>query len=140
MANRTQSLSDQLRVFRKLDVEALSEDFVEKIGIEEGNYEYVDADRARDYEWTDEIMATTIGAAVVDADGEIIAEFSGPDAVSKAMDVRASAKMTFSLDLGDVEDEAPAPRRRQSAAKLPAFVAPEEPVITPGVTPAAAEA
>lgn len=138
MANRTQSLSDQLRVFRKLDVEALSEDFVEKIGIEEGNYEYVDADRARDFEWTEEIMATTIGAAVVDADGEIIAEFSGPDAVNKALGVRASAKMTFSLDLGD--EEAPAKARRQSAAKLPAFVAPEEPVITAGSTPVAAEA
>lgn len=100
------ALGPQLRVFRRLDVERLSPEFIEKIGEKEGTVEYVDADRARDWEWTDEIMQTTVGAALVDAEGNILAEFDGPDGWRKAERARATAKVTFELDFDVDEGEA----------------------------------
>lgn len=69
--------------------------------MDEGNPEYVDGDRARDLEWTDEIVAHTIGAALVDDEGEIVTEFDGEDAVERAERARASARIVFNVDLGE---------------------------------------
>lgn len=86
-------LSQTLRVFRHLDTEAMSDEFKVTIGEREGGFEYVDAEVARDWEWTDEIMQITIGAALVDVEGNIVAEFDGPDGWKQAIEARAGAKM-----------------------------------------------
>lgn len=87
-----------LRVFRKLDLDRVSAEFIEKMEKEEGSAEYVDGDLARDYDWTVEIIAATIGAALVDAEGQVLHEFDGTDAVKHAEAARSSAKITFAID------------------------------------------
>lgn len=105
MATQILPTMPRLRVFRKLDVDALSEDFVEKILKDEGSVEYVDHDRARDLPFTEEIMATTIGAALVDSEGNILAEYPGSDAWKKAEKARSTARITFDIDLDEDDAE-----------------------------------
>jgi len=95
----------QLRIFRKLDVDGLSEEFIEKVGAEEGDFEYVDVDRARDGVYTDEIMEYTIGAALVDSEGSILHEWDGADAVARAERAKGSARVTIDMDV-DVDEDA----------------------------------
>jgi hypothetical protein len=94
-----------LRVFRQLDVDKLSDEFKEKIGLGEGNYEYVDIDRARDFPYTEEIMQTTIGAVLADAEGNILATFAGPQAWVRADRARQGARITFDINLEDEGDD-----------------------------------
>lgn len=95
----------KLRVFRQLNVSKLSKEFVAKLQIEEGGVEWVDANRARDLGWTEEVMSATIGAAIVDAEGNFLAKFTGKNATSKAEAARANARLTFSVDVGASEPE-----------------------------------
>lgn len=103
-----------LRVFRALDADRLSDEFKEKFLAEEGAYDYVDGDKARDHAWTEEIMETTIGAVLVDAEGNVLHEFEGPTALRKAEAARSSARITFSIgfdedvmaDADDMDDMA----------------------------------
>jgi hypothetical protein len=90
-----------LRVFLRLDVDRLSNEFIEVIGDKEGNFEYVDADLGRDYEYTEEIMQTTIGAAIVDDQGNILREYEGDGAVDKARRAVSGAKVTLGLDIDE---------------------------------------
>lgn len=94
-----------LRIFRALDTNGLSEEFKDKIGAEEGAFDYVDGDKARDFAWTEEIMENTIGAALVDAEGNVLHEFDGPNALAKAESARSSARITFSIDFDGPEAE-----------------------------------
>lgn len=94
-----------IRVFRRLDTSLLSTEFVEKVSVEEDDIEYVDANRARDAWQTEEIMEATLGAALVDAEGNVLAEFEGPDAYLKAEKAKASARVTFSMEIEDPEGE-----------------------------------
>lgn len=89
----------QLRVFRQLDVKKLSPDFIETVGAAEGSVEWVDAARARDQIWTEEIMDATIGAAIVDARGEFVKTFPGKDGFLAAEKSRSSARVVFDYDL-----------------------------------------
>lgn len=97
----------QLRIFYKLDERLLSEEFIQKIGTEEGRVDYVDAEKARDFAWSEEIMEARIGAALVDEDGDILAEFKGPTALARAEAARGSVKVTFDMgiDTGDADIE-----------------------------------
>lgn len=95
------AFNPRLRVFRKLDVDKLTQDFLDKVEVEEGRADYVDADRPRDLPYTEEIIERTIGAALVDAEGNILAEFRGAEAVAKAEKARSSARVTFSVDVDD---------------------------------------
>jgi hypothetical protein len=102
--------SPKLRVYRILDEDRLTEAFKDaNLRHEGGTLPYVDGDRARDVELTEEIMETTVGAALVDQQGEIVAEFEGKDAVRKAEMARKTARITFSLDI----PEKPKRNRRQ---------------------------
>lgn len=102
----------RLRIFRVLDEKRLSEAFVDaNQRFEGGTLPYVDADRPRDVELTEEIMEATIGAVLVNTQGEVVAEFDGNDAVSKAERAKSSAKITFSLDLPEEK-----PKRGSRAA------------------------
>lgn len=94
----------QLRVFRQLDVDKLSPEFKATVGEAEGSFEWVDAGRARDEIWTDEIMQSTIASALVDANGQILRTFPGPDGFKAAEKARASARMVFDVDLPDEAD------------------------------------
>lgn len=105
------SYAPALRIFRKLDTESLTQDFIDKVLPEEGSIEYVDSERARDYPYTEEIMETTVGVALVNEDGEILAEWEGKDAFAKANAARKTAKITFSVDV-DVADK---PKRASRA-------------------------
>lgn len=96
----------KLRVFRQLDVGRLSKEFVSRLQIEEGSVEWVDANRARNLEWTEEVMSATIGAAIVDAEGNFLAKFTGKNATSKAETARANARLTFSVDVGNSTPDA----------------------------------
>jgi len=99
------AFAPQLRVFRKLNVRKLSDAFKETIGASEGQYEYVDAGRARDQAWTEEIMEHTIGAAIVDARGEFVKEFPGADGFLAAERSRASARVVFDYELPEAADD-----------------------------------
>lgn len=101
------SARPRLRVFRLLDQSSLSKDFIETVGPAEGTLPYVDHDLSRDLPWTQEIQATTIGAALVDEHGDIVAEFDGPDGWRLAEQAKDSARITFSLE---VEQARKAPR------------------------------
>jgi hypothetical protein len=94
----------QLRVFRRLDQRLLSPEAVEYFDQEEGSSQFVDSDRARNFEWTQEVMSATDGAALVDGDGNILYEFSGDDAVAKAEKARSSARMTFDLGIDNADE------------------------------------
>lgn len=90
----------KLRVFRELDEERLTEAFVDaNQRFEGGTLPYVDVDRPRDVELTEEIMETTIAAVLVDTEGNIVARFEGEDAWQQAERARATARITFSLDI-----------------------------------------
>lgn len=105
MSSLTQSIfTPQLRVFRRLDVGKLSPDFIETIGAAEGNYELVDVDRARDQMWTEEIMKTTIGAALVNADGDILKEFPGKDGFLAAERAKSSARVVIDYEMPGLDD------------------------------------
>lgn len=98
-----------LRVFVQLDVDQLSEDFIETVGQAEGNYEWVDMGRARDFELTEEIMRTRVSAALVDAQGQVVQEFPGVDGWKAAERARSSARIVFDYDIpetADVDDDA----------------------------------
>lgn len=95
----------KLRIFRQLDKSGLSEDFIATVGEAEGSIEYVDADRARDFGWTEEIMANTIAAVLVDDKGSIVARFDGPDGFKAAEKARTSARVVFDIDIPDADAE-----------------------------------
>lgn len=94
----------QLRVFRKLDQRKLSDEFIETIGKAEGTTEWVDANRARDLGWTEEIMEATIGAALVDAQGQFVKTFDGPDGFILAEKAKASARVVFDYEVASDDD------------------------------------
>lgn len=106
MSNKSISpiLKPNLRIFFKLNQDLLSEDFIEKIGREEGGTEYVDAEIARDFGWTEEIMKARVGVALVDEDGDTIAEFKGGTALARAEKARSSAKVTFDIDVEEADE------------------------------------
>ena len=103
------ALAPKLRVFLELNYENLTSDFLSKVEVEEGRADYVDADRPRDLPYTEEIAENIIGAAVVDEEGNIVAQFKGATAFAKALRARSSAKVTFDVttdvDSDDGEDE-----------------------------------
>lgn len=94
----------QLRVFRQLDQSKLTDEFKVTIGEAEGSTEWVDANRARDLGWTEEIMAATIGAALVDANGQFVKKFDGPDGFRVAEKARSSARVVFDYELPAEEE------------------------------------
>jgi hypothetical protein len=57
---------------------------------------FVDADQARNQEYTELVMETTELFAVVDPDGEILAEVA---TLEEAEALRVGAKVTFTIDL-----------------------------------------
>lgn len=101
MATQILPTMPKLRIFRRLDVDRLSPEFIEKIGQDEGSVEYVDHDRPRDLGFTEEILEATVGAALVDSEGQILAEYNGPDAWRKVEKAKAGARITFDIDLDD---------------------------------------
>lgn len=106
MSNIAESLyKPQLRIFYKLDERKLSPEFIDKVGREEGRTDYVDAEKARDLPWTEEIFDSRIGTALVDEDGDILAEFTGVTALARAEKARASVKVSFDVDIDLDEDE-----------------------------------
>lgn len=92
-----------LRVFRRLDVDRLSPEFIDYIGETEGSYEYVDANIGRDYGFTEEIMNTTVGAAIVDEQGNVIREYDGLDAWRLAEKAVAGARVTLGIEVDEPE-------------------------------------
>lgn len=105
----------RLRVFRELDVSKLTKEFKEAIAAHEGAdiLPYVDANRPRDIGLTEEIMEHTIGAILVNPEGETLARFEGRDGWLKAEKARASARVTFNLDF----DEEPSPVQRKGRGR-----------------------
>lgn len=98
-----------LRVFRVLDESRLTDAFVDaNERFEGGTLPYIDVDRPRDAELTEEILETTIGAVLVDQNGEIVANFEGKLAWQQAEAARQSARITFTLDV-------PEPKQKRSA-------------------------
>lgn len=63
--------------------------------------EYVDNDRPRDAELTDELMKHTLGFGVAKGDGQIIGKFKK---LQQAEAARANAKITFDVNV-DVDGE-----------------------------------
>jgi hypothetical protein len=86
-----------LRILRRLDVGALSPEAVEYFDKFENGPEYVDSARARDFIWTDEIVANTVDFVIADPDGEVLA--AGFGSIIEAETARAGAKVTFKLEL-----------------------------------------
>lgn len=86
-----------LRILRHLDRGLLSAEAIDYFEQFEGGAEYVDADRTRDYVWTDEVVASTIGFAIADKSGEILRDGFG--SVIEAETARSGAKVSFTLEL-----------------------------------------
>lgn len=92
----------KMRVYRKLDTQKLSPEFIEHLSLhEDGTVEYVDADRARDQVWTEEIMEFTVGAALVDEEGNIVKTFDGPNGFVAAEKARSSVRVIFDYEVDD---------------------------------------
>ena len=102
-----------LRTFRRLDADKLDPNVREKLEIEEGRADYVDGGLPRSFEITEEIMEFTTGAAVVSEEGEILAEFEGADAASRAERAMSTARVTYQMDF-ETED-AVKPKRASRA-------------------------
>lgn len=86
-----------LKILHRLNVGGLSPAAIEFFEKYEEGPEYVDSARARDYIWTDEIVANTIDFVIADPDGEILAEGFG--SIIEAEAARSGAKVTFKLEL-----------------------------------------
>lgn len=91
-----------LDLYRILDPKLLSQEAVEYFEKYEGSSEYVEADRARDVEWTEEVIAATAEYAIIGPDGDVLAKFP---TLADAEKARANAKITFSIDLEDEDEE-----------------------------------
>lgn len=100
-----------LRIFRVLDESRLSAAFKDaNERFEGGTLPYVDHDRPRDVEMTEEIMAATTSAVLVDERGDIVAEFEGPDGWQQAEQARRTAKLTFSVDIAKPKTRRASPK------------------------------
>lgn len=98
----------RLRIFRELDVNSLSEEFIDAITKAEGTLPYVDADRPRDYPLTEEILENTVAAILVDPDGQVLGKFDGPEGWLAAEKAKSTARVTFDISV----DTDAKPRRR----------------------------
>jgi hypothetical protein len=93
-------------MYRRLDPKKLTSEgldyFIGKEGLTTSYL--VEADRARDQEWTEEVMAATCGYVLTETDsGEVVAEF---DTLAEAMSAKSRARITFSLELDDEDVDA----------------------------------
>lgn len=92
-----------LRIYRKLDTKLTTDAFKSYINEKEGgSFDFVEADRIRDYIWTDEIVGATVGYSVVGSGGDTLADFK---TLAEAEAAKASAKVVFNVELADDEDE-----------------------------------
>lgn len=95
----------QLRIYRNLDRNKISAEFAAHLRDYEHNDNptFVDQDRPRDYEWTDEIVNATKSYSLVDPTGREVGKF---DTLAKAEAAAKSAKFTFDVSVSlDPEDE-----------------------------------
>ena len=92
------SFQPNLRIFAKLDVDRLSDEFKETVGKAEGTFEAVDWDRARDLPWTEEVMGCVVGYLIVDEEGNVVTQ---ADTLAQAEKVRASARFTFDVEVDE---------------------------------------
>ncbi len=106
-----------LRVFRHLDVEQLHPNVEDALRRREGRSDYVDTDLARDWEETEEIIAATTGAALVDSDGTIVFSEEGKEAFLRVAKAAAGAKVTVEIDLGLDEKKPRASRVVETVAE-----------------------
>jgi hypothetical protein len=95
----------ELKILRRLDVDALSPEAVEYFDKFENGPDYVDSARARDYQWTDEIVANTLDFVIADPDGEILAEGFG--SIIEAEAALSGAKVTYSIEIPAIADATP---------------------------------
>ncbi len=101
------TLTDGLRIYRKLDIFGLSEAAIEYFTKHDGRPDLVDSEKVRDYVWTDEIVANTIEYVIGDAGGEILAD--GFQTMYDAEQARANAKVKISLVVEAPEEDEPTP-------------------------------
>ena len=87
----------ELRIMRRLDRSKLSNEAIAYFEKFEQGADYVDSNQARDYVWSDEIIASTIDFCIASNDGEILADGFG--SIAEADAARAGAKLTFKLEL-----------------------------------------
>lgn len=91
-----------LTIYRVLDGGKLSPEFIAHVQKDEkaADPTFVENDRPRDYLWSDEIVAATRSFALVDQNGNRVAEFPTLTEVEAA---RASATITFGVTVGGKE-------------------------------------
>ena len=91
-----------LTIYRVLERSLLSPEFIEHVKTAEhaADPTFVENDRPRDYLWSDEIVAATKAFALVDQNGNRVAEF--PTLV-EAEAAAASATVTFGVQVGGKE-------------------------------------
>ena len=94
-------MSTGLTIYRQLDPKQTTPAFKAFIvNFEAGNPDFVDAERVRDYIWTDEIVAATTGYALVDQQGQKLADFK---TLLEAETAKASARIVFDVRLADAD-------------------------------------
>lgn len=98
-------MSSPVTLYRRLDPKKLSAEAIDYLIRFEGlttSY-LVEGDRARDQEWTEEVMKSTVGYVLTETEsGEPVAEFK---TLEEAVKAKSRARITFSLELDEEEDE-----------------------------------
>lgn len=98
-------LVPSLRIMRELDQSKLSPEAIDHFNRNEDGPEYVDHDRARSAEYTEEVMAATKSALLLDDAGRVVAKFPGASGWMKAEKARSSARVTFDVEIGEDSEE-----------------------------------